>query len=529
MFSRILHTIKHLKFIQILYQVKYRIFPRINGVIKLKQPHSITPLNRPDFVLLEPFILKPISSEVDTFTFLNISHKFTGIIDWNFKNYGMLWTYNLNYMDYVIQQNAVNESSLQLIWNYIDNISQRSIGLDPYPTSLRIINWIKFLSINEVSSEIINSSLYAQCRILSKKLEYHLMANHILENGFSLIFGAFYFKDKELYKIGSKIIKRELKEQILNDGAHFELTPMYHQILLDRLLDCINLLKNNIFFNKQDALLNLMNVKATRMLSWLNSITFKTGEIPLLNDSAVCIAPTTEELNQYALRLGFSKDIKPAILIDSGYRKYFNNKYECVLDIGNIGPSYQPGHAHADTFNFVLNIYNNPFIIDQGVSTYENGEIRLKERGTAAHNTVTINDNNSSDVWSSFRVGLRAKVKVIKDDFNHIIAQHNGFRNLHTTHKREWIFSDNSIIINDTITGKKKNGTFYLWLSPAIIPTIIRDNFIETDLATIEFTNATSVSINISRIPDGYNKYVNTNIIKVSFCNHLLTKINTKD
>jgi hypothetical protein len=37
------------------------------------------------------------------------------------------------------------------------------------------------------------------------------------------------------------------------------------------------------------------------MLQWLQAITFSNGAIPLLNDAAPGIAPSTKELNQYAL------------------------------------------------------------------------------------------------------------------------------------------------------------------------------------------------------------------------------------
>ena len=81
--------------------------------------------------------------------------------------------------------------------------------------------------------------------ILLDNLEYHLLGNHLLENGFSLLFGAYYFQDENLYKKAKEILEKELNEQILDDGAHFELSPMYHQLMLFRVLDCINLVKHN--------------------------------------------------------------------------------------------------------------------------------------------------------------------------------------------------------------------------------------------------------------------------------------------
>lgn len=72
-------------------------------------------------------------------------------------------------------------------------------------------------------------------------------------------------------------------------------------------------------------------------------------------------------------------------------------KMELLADVGSIGPDYQPGHAHADTFNFVLYLNERPIIVDTGTSTYEVNEIRFYERSTAAHNTVVVAGKNSSE------------------------------------------------------------------------------------------------------------------------------------
>ena len=42
---------------------------------------------------------------------------------------------------------------------------------------------------------------------------------------------------------GKKLLLRELKEQVLNDGMHYERSPMYHLIILERLLDALNFAK----------------------------------------------------------------------------------------------------------------------------------------------------------------------------------------------------------------------------------------------------------------------------------------------
>jgi len=269
------------------------------------------------------------------FNFLNISHTFDESIDWNFSKYGKLWTYNLNYFEYLNQKDFSRDIGVKLINNFIDNIEKAKDGLDPFPNSLRGINWIKFLSFHRIKDKKIDDSLYAQYDILLDTLEYHILGNHLLENGFSLLFGAYYFNDEVLYQKAKKILIAELKEEILSDGGHYELSPMYHQLMLYRILDCLNLVYNNHHL-KDEKLNSLLYDKAVIMLSWLDQISYKDGSIPHFNDSADKIAPTTKMLFDYAKRLGVETG-KKIPLKESGYRIFDTELYELRVDVGEIG------------------------------------------------------------------------------------------------------------------------------------------------------------------------------------------------
>ena len=61
-----------------------------------------------------------------------------------------------------------------------------------------------------------------------------------------------------------------------------------------------------------------------------------------------------------------------------------------IGDIGNVGPDYIPGHAHADTLSFEMSVFDMRFIVNSGTSVYGLGAERLRQRGTAAHSTVVI-------------------------------------------------------------------------------------------------------------------------------------------
>jgi hypothetical protein len=158
------------------------------------------------------------------FTFLNILKKFDHKIDWNYKINGLLWCYNLNYFEYLNQKNLSYNEGISLIQSYVENDSIINIGKESYPISLRGINWIKFLLTHEINDFKINKTLFNHYRILFRNIEYHLLGNHILENGFSLFFAGYFFKNQNFLDKSKKILIKELNEQILNDGSHFELS-----------------------------------------------------------------------------------------------------------------------------------------------------------------------------------------------------------------------------------------------------------------------------------------------------------------
>lgn len=413
-YGLLFRTVRHLKPTQVFYQVKYR----------LKKPVYVA-YDSSKFQV-SGFKTEPIPKfkcvEGNAFTFLNLEHEFAG---WNFSENGMLWAYNQNYFDWINQEGYSEEEGCKWIDKFIKDLPDNKVGLDPYPIALRTINWAKFFSkYPQTATKDRLDSLYSQIKLLEKKLEYHLLGNHLLEDAYALFIVASFFGEDQLLKKARKLLTSQLIEQILSDGSHYEQSPMYHCILLDRLLDCINI---NSFTELEQY--------ATRMLGHLESVKWGVGDIPLLNDSVNGIAPTTSQLFYYAKRLGLKWNKIP--MKESGYRKLLAGNMEAIVDVGNITATYQPGHTHADTFNYELRIDGKPFVVDTGISTYNKTERRQLERSTAAHNCVVAEGKDSSEVWGGFRVGKRCRVKVESVEFrdegqfivDSITVCHDGFAN----------------------------------------------------------------------------------------------------
>ena len=148
------------------------------------------------------------------------------------------------------------------------------------------------------------------------------------------------------------------------------------------------------------------------------------------------------------------------------------NQYaKVIVDIAKVGPEYLPGHAHADTLSFELMVGEQPVFVNLGTSCYEASSRRLFERSSKAHNTVVINQQSSSEVWSTFRVARRAHAKLFEINDNDpvlgIKAQHNGYQRLKKglLHTREWLLNQNTLIISDSIN-KRCDAFAYLHLHP---------------------------------------------------------------
>jgi len=310
-------------------------------------------------------------------------------------------------------------------------------------------------------------SLSLQVRYLYQNLETHIMGNHLFSNAKALLFAGYFFDGNEAkiwHDKGLKLIEKELQEQLLNDGGNFELSTMYHMIFLEDLLDLYNIISAY-----DGTLIDGLEDRITLMFNWLRVMCHPDGEISFFNDAAFGITPSVTELSEYVARIiGDDKTIhrsdeldeKHLIdLTDSGYSRVSMGDLVAIVDRAAIGPDYLPGHAHADTLSFELSLFNNRVIVNSGTSTYGSGSERQQERSTGAHSTIVIDDHDSSEVWSAFRVARRAKVfNSYVEEFKNVVrisACHNGYKRLSgkPVHCREWIFEEDSLTIFDKITG----------------------------------------------------------------------------
>ena len=427
---------------------------------------------------VEP-IVRP-SSQVGPFRFrfLGREHQLPAVGGWDDPVLPKLWRYNLHYFD---DLNAL-DSEVRIDWHQAlvarwirENPPGTGSGWEPYPTSLRIVNWVKASVRGTDLSDECLASLTVQARWLSQRIEYHLLGNHLLANAKALVHVGVFFGGTEGDKwlaSGLRLWQQQLPEQVLADGGHFELSPMYHALVLEDLLDTLNIMRTYGYAEPD------WRSTISHMRNWLAAMSHPDGEIAFFNDAAFSIAPRSDDLDAYAARLKFvcagvgHGDLVQ--LVSSGYVRIENKDAVALLDCAAVGPDCLPAHAHADTLSFELSLLGHRVFVNSGTSEYGIGAERQRQRGTAAHNTVVIDDTNSSEVWAGFRVARRArpgKVDVRRiGDVLAITCSHDGYKRLHTRngHERTWEFTHNSMKIVDCVTGEFRSAVARFHVHPDI-------------------------------------------------------------
>lgn len=397
-----------------------------------------------------------------------------------------LWLYNLHYLDDLNAREFEKRAAahVELVERWIaDNPPGRGVGWEPYPLSLRIVNLVKWLDRQPRIEQRWLNSLATQAAALARRIEYHLLGNHLFANAKALVFaGAFLAgaQAERWLQRGLAILEREIPEQFLADGGHFERSPMYHATLTTDLCDLVQLADVSDLPALRDKRAAWAAVLA-RALKWLHAMTHPDGEIAFFNDAAFGIAPRPADVRTYAEALlgpvptDKINDFALRTLAASGYlRVELPHGGAAIVDAAPLGPDYLPAHGHADTLAFELSLFGTRVFVNSGTSCYGEGEERLRQRGTAAHNTVVIDGENSSEVWGGFRVARRARPTLHeagqRDGRIVIDASHDGYRRLRgrNLHRRRFTFEPAALRIEDAIEGPFRSATGYLHLHPDV-------------------------------------------------------------
>jgi len=139
---------------------------------------------------------------------------------------------------------------------------------------------------------------------------------------------------------------------------------------------------------------------------------------------------------------------------------------KAVFDCGPLGFGAIAAHGHADSLSLLLYAYGRQFLIDPGTYTFETeNPYRDYFRSTPAHNTITVDGADQSEMRGPFLWGRKAESFVEEwvdtDKYTRVTGWHDGYQRLAdpVIHRRtvELDKQHNVIDISDSIEAKAEH------------------------------------------------------------------------
>ena len=305
----------------------------------------------------------------------------------------------------------------------------------PYPLSTRVGNWIAALTLlPELASPELSRSLWRQLQRLRVNIEDDVLGNHVIRNARALVLGGTSFGAADLTRRGIELLRRELPEQVLRDGGHYERSPSYHVVVLRDLLEI------------QAASPHSWLAEAIeRMRVFAAALTRPDGAPALFNDGTID-APRLE-LPEPPEGL--------SVFGDSGFVVVREGPLWLAFRCGPASPDFLPAHAHADALSFQLWWRGRPVLVDPGTYTYEPGADRDWFRSTRAHSTVMVDGRDQFRLWGAFRSGRLPKVSLRyarEQAVEASVVLHGRVR-----HVRRIEWNDNDVFVVDQLEGNGRH------------------------------------------------------------------------
>lgn len=466
------HTIRRMKPSQILYRISKKMGLRctIGCGVQIIPGHVRTVAAIPELDF-DPVFLQRFSPEEllqNRVTFLHVSHQMDWNGSWQIHEQSDLWNFNLHYFEYLFPLwNAFKETGNR---HYLDKTEEMirswivrnpreegGPGWSAYTVDLRLTHWLSFYTYaqewlsDDLKAKML-TSICEQYTYLSEHVEKDILGNHYFEDLKTLVLCAVFFEDMKMLECAVEALKKECAEEILPDGMHFERSPMYHNLVLEGLMKAAAALRG--CGHPEEVLEDYIRLMTDAAWSMEESL----DRLPLFNDSGSNVAKSLDALVKAAKTHFQIVPVYRSAFPEAGFYLFKKGNWKLIVDAGEPGPSYIPGHVHCDALSFELFCCGRPVAVNCGTYAYQS-ELRDFFRSTMAHNTVSVNHQEQSQCWGVFRVARRSSVRVIETDEHHLTAVMTDQAGQQVT--RRIAFAEDLIVI-DEAEGKTLTASLHL-------------------------------------------------------------------
>jgi hypothetical protein len=306
--------------------------------------------------------------------------------------------------------------------------------------------------------------------MIEQRLSLHSSTgNHTVAEAAGLTYAGILFPEfkpsKRWLRTGVALLSETANTQVLPDGGGTEQAIHYHLFNL-QVFSLVHLLLEQFGEETPAEIISALD----RGRRFLGALEIRPGQFPTIGDSDGGYA-----LSQYH-RLNVTPDGTTNTVHtfnESGYTVATicqTPNVQLVFDHGPLGMPPAYGHGHADALSIFLSVDGHNLLVDPGTYTYlGNPEWRCYFRGTAAHNTVTVNGNDQAKQAGCFIWARPFTTRLIDaylklDDIGRVIAEHDGYRNYGIRHVRGVAWHQNQwLLVWDWISGQSAHDLALHW------------------------------------------------------------------
>jgi hypothetical protein len=391
----------------------------------------------------------------------------------------------------------------------------------PMEAAIRAVNWIwayhffrssalfthelkqRFADSLFVHGQFISRNLEFARRVVKGKLERE-NGNHYVADLVGLIYIGLFLTGRQPRRWREKAIAElatEMRIQVLADGAHWELSPAYHRLVLEMCLSVLILCARNAI-----ALPPVISERTRAMLSFTAGTLNRGGTAPNVRDAdegrLYRLGESSYRDHRHTLVVGachfrsvewlddetpYSEDAlwllgregrdwfcqsrrvsgRPSLgFPEAGFYVLRSARdvqvFATCAGIGMRGR--EGGHAHNDCLSFELCVGGQGIISDSGTFVYgADPAARMLFRSTASHNTARVDGQEMNEITTAalFRMENNARPQVTRwetsVDFDLLVAEHYGYLRLPEplVHGRQFLLDKRRdfLLVRDKFTG----------------------------------------------------------------------------
>ena len=319
------------------------------------------------------------------------------------------------------------------------------------------------------------ASIYLHLTRIARKLSLYSSANnHLIGELVGLFVGSscfnFWPECSVWRKLARKLLEREIRLQVGEDGVDREQAMSYHLFTMELFLLAFAIGRNTgCPFSAGFAR------RLRGMAGFLDTVATSSGDLPWYGDSddargfVLSEGESALEVTTQLAGLLFAEpqwlrfrntateaaralvpDLVPILdhsvqapatprdlFPDAGLACVRTNdeRVRLLMDFGPLGFTSTAAHGHADALSLWLSIDDEYFLVDAGTYAYHSHpEWRTFFRSTAAHNTACVDGRNQSEMAGRFLWSSKANARMLRFEKNSeqvtIEAEHDGYKRL---------------------------------------------------------------------------------------------------